>query len=138
MKERIARPVGALVIGGLIVLLGAVGWRRAAPPSSDMTALPAAPELAALQVADSVRGRAVFEKQGCGGCHSAAGAGSGRIPLNGVGSRRSRAELRAWTIGDASVASSLAPATLRRKQGYAQLPTADLDALVAFLASLGR
>ena len=138
MKERIARPIGALVIGGMIVALGAVGWRHAAPPSSGVAAAVAAPELAVSPVADSARGRAVFASQGCGGCHSAAGVGSGRIQLNGVGSRRSRGELRAWTIGDASVASSLAPATLRRKQGYAQLPAADLDALVAFLASLQR
>ena len=80
----------------------------------------------------------MFAERGCTGCHSAGGVGSPRIPLDGVGARRTRASLRAWTVGAEALTDSLAPSTLRRKQEYGRLPTAELDALVAFLASLKR
>ena len=148
MRERIARAVSALALAALAALAvafardqnrpspqapGAVatGGPAAAPAEPTPTAPAPLP-----QVPDSARGRVVFEEQGCTGCHSAAGAGNPRLPLDGVALRRSRASLRAWTTGDASLADSLAPATLRRKQEYGRMPAADLEALLTFLEGL--
>jgi hypothetical protein len=82
------------------------------------------------------RGRAVFQSAGCTRCHSVAGVGSPRNPLDGVGSRRNDAGLRAWTLGADPLADSLPPSALRTKQGYRALEAADLNALITFLGSL--
>lgn len=81
-------------------------------------------------------GRQVYDEQGCAGCHAIAGAGSPRSPLDGVGSALTPAQIREWVIGGDSVAEELSPRALRTKRGYQALPPAQLDALVAYLASL--
>ena len=147
MRERIARTVSALAVGAVMILslVFARGQnaaeKREAPIDAAVatppSAVPAPPSDAVPALAaDSARGHAVFLAQGCTRCHSVAGAGSPRVPLDGVGARRSVAELRAWTTGAEALADSLSPATLRTKRGYATLPAADLDALVAFLGAL--
>lgn len=82
------------------------------------------------------RGREVFARQDCSGCHSVAGKGSPRSPLDGVGSRRDREELRAWVVADESVQAELSPRAIAAKQDYAQLPDIEIDALLAYLGSL--
>ena len=136
MRERIARWVAALAVGTLVVL--AIGFARQQNPeaAAGAEAAPATMAATSQPSADSARGHAVFLAQGCTRCHSVAGAGSPRLPLDGVGARRTAAELRAWTTGADALADSIAPGTLRVKQGYAKLPAADLDALIAFLVSL--
>lgn len=151
MRERIARALSALVVGCLVVLAVAVARARTppgvdGPPARDAAVEgPAAdaswereapPVMASQQAADSARGRALFERHGCTGCHSVSGVGSPRLPLDGVGARRTPAELRAWTTGAQMLADSLAPSVLRRKQEFAGMPADELDALVGFLASL--
>jgi len=143
MRERFARALAVSTLALLVV--AAVAFARGQNPEAPARAPtsesagpndPAeTPVAEARQVADSIRGRGVFEEQGCTRCHSAAGIGSPRLPLDDVGARRTPESLRAWTTGDPALADSLAPSTLRRKQGYA-LTDADLAALVAFLASL--
>jgi mono/diheme cytochrome c family protein len=82
------------------------------------------------------RGRAVYNSSNCARCHSIAGEGNPRNPLDGVGARRTAAELEAWTLGSGAVADSLAPAVLRAKQQYRELSAEDVTALVRYLASL--
>lgn len=145
MRERIARAVSALAVGTLMGLAalfacernpgetaaeGGVSEARGAPSPAA-----AVPTGVAAPAADSARGHAVFLAQNCARCHSVAGVGAARLPLDGVGSRRSAEQLRAWSTGAAVLADSLSPSALRTKQGY-QLSAADLDALVAFLSSL--
>jgi mono/diheme cytochrome c family protein len=138
MREWIARAVSVFAVGTLVLLASvfARGQNRdrapeGAAPTGSISAPPA-------PAADSTRGHAVFLAQGCARCHSVAGAGSPRAPLDGVGARRTAAELRAWSTGAEVLTDSLAPGILRAKQAYARLPAEDLDALVAFLASLKR
>jgi mono/diheme cytochrome c family protein len=150
MKQHTTGVIGTLILVGLILVAASLARRPSTPLGSDgahaevPTSTTSAPDIAAgpaataTQVADSARGRAVFASQGCGDCHSAAGAGGGRIGLDGVGARRSRAELRAWTTGEGAAAGELPPATVRRKQEYLRMPAADLEALISFLASLRR
>jgi hypothetical protein len=147
MRERIATLVGVLalvLLAGLSVLFAraqnpgapgdaAAGVTTTPAPSAGPTA---DPSVAMAQAADSARGRVVYQAQGCEGCHSIAGVGSPRSPLDGVGARRTAAELRAWTLGLPAVADSLPPAMLRLKQGFAEIPAEELDALMVFLGSL--
>ena len=96
---------------------------------------PAIPE-AATQAADSARGYAIFREQACERCHSVGGVGSPRHLLDGVGSRRTTQELRAWTLASEVVADSLAPSAARAKRRYADLPAPTVDTLIRFLSSL--
>jgi cytochrome c553 len=110
-------------------------------PDADPARSPSSPRLPAdagllAPAADSARGRMVFDSAGCARCHSAGGVGSPRYPLDGIGSRRTAAQLRAWTQGADVLADSLPPSALRTKQAYRALKPADLDALIAFLQSL--
>jgi cytochrome c553 len=106
---------------------GATDPVAAAPAERDES-----PQAAAMQE----RGRAVYDAANCARCHSIAGQGNPRNPLDGVAARRTAAELEAWTFGGGAVADSLAPAVLRTKQQYRDLPAADVTALVAYLGTL--
>jgi len=87
--------------------------------------------------ADTItRGRAVYARNGCATCHSIAGEGNPRYPLDGTGDRWEPEDLRDWIIGSGIAADLLNDAMRRRKQRYANLPEADLSALVDYLATL--
>lgn len=82
------------------------------------------------------RGRAVLEAQGCLRCHSVAGQGSPRLPLDGVGARRDRAALEAWTLALPTVADRLPARARSSKEDYRTLPQQELDELLDYLESL--
>jgi mono/diheme cytochrome c family protein len=128
VRERISITVSALAVVLLVALAVVFARSQNPPPAQTMPA----PEAAA----DSARGRAVFLANNCARCHAVAGEGNERNPLDGVGSRRTAARLRAWTVGAAALADSLPPSAYRAKQAFQQIPPADLDALVVYLSSL--
>ena len=82
------------------------------------------------------RGREVYDDQACGRCHAIAGTGNPRSPLDGVGARRTPAEIAAWITADASVRDRLSPSVVRAKQRFAELPDADVRALATYLSTL--
>jgi len=86
--------------------------------------------------AEAERGRALFVQHGCATCHSIAGAGNPRNPLDGVGSRRDAEAMRDWILGTGAAAGQLPVTVRRRKERFQQLPAEDLNALVAYMASL--
>jgi mono/diheme cytochrome c family protein len=98
----------------------------------------AAKPLAAAGQDDAVKkGEQVYTAQKCQTCHSIAGKGAKANPLDGVGKKLSADEIRAWIV---------TPTEMTKKSGstkkppmpakYGKLPAADIDALVAYLASL--
>jgi mono/diheme cytochrome c family protein len=98
----------------------------------------AAKPLAAAGQDDAVKkGQQVYAAQKCQTCHSIAGKGGKQSPLDGVGKKLSADEIKAWIV---------TPTEMTKKSGstkkppmpakYGKLPAADLDALVAYLASL--
>ena len=98
----------------------------------------AANPLAAAGQDDAVKkGEQVYTAQKCQTCHSIAGKGSKANPLDGVGKKLSADEIKAWIV---------TPTEMTKKSGstkkppmpnrYSKLPAADIDALVAYLASL--
>ena len=82
------------------------------------------------------RGREVVVANDCLMCHSIAGEGSPRSPLDGVGSRLSETEILHFAIADESVQDDLSPRAIKAKRDYAELPQEDLKAMAAYLASL--
>ena len=98
----------------------------------------AAKPLAAAGQDDAVKkGQQVYAAQRCQTCHSIAGKGAKANPLDGVGKKLSADEIRQWIVN---------PTEMTKKSGstkkppmpnkYSKLPAADIDALVAYLASL--
>jgi mono/diheme cytochrome c family protein len=133
MREVIARVVCLLTVI-VVVALSHTFAEQHNPPTAVQPPAPQASERAVSS--DVSRGRDVYVAQGCSSCHAIAGAGNPRNPLDGVGARRTAAELRDWITGTGSAIEQLSPAVVKRKQRYQELPEAEFTALVAYLASL--
>lgn len=82
------------------------------------------------------RGAELYTAQKCGVCHSIAGKGNVKGPLDKVGSTLSEADIRTWIVDPkAMIAKTNAP----RKpvmRAYPSLTKDDLDALVTYMQSL--
>jgi mono/diheme cytochrome c family protein len=83
-------------------------------------------------------GRAIYARERCATCHSIAGAGNPRAPLDGVGDRRGPDELKAWTTGSGRAAELLPAGIIRRKERYRAMAEEDLEAMMVYLSSLRR
>ena len=96
----------------------------------------AAPFAALAQ--DAVKkGEQVYAAQKCATCHSIAGKGKKTNPLDGVGGKLSADDIKQWIVdpkGMAAKAKSTKKPPMAAK--YSGLPPADIDALVAYMASL--
>jgi mono/diheme cytochrome c family protein len=142
MRELIAKGVCGLTLAlviGLSFLFAARHNRVArveAAPEPVITKPPPPPVEPAPVPPDIARGRMIFEEQNCGTCHSIEGAGNPRYPLDGVGSRLGKDELRMWITGTGEAADVLPGSIVKRKQRYREMPTADLNALLEFLLSV--
>jgi mono/diheme cytochrome c family protein len=94
--------------------------------------------LAAAGQDDAIKkGEAVYTAQKCQTCHSVAGKGSKKNPLDGVGAKLSADEIRQW-ITDPTAMTAKTKSTKKppMPKKYSSLPAADLDALVAYMSSL--
>lgn len=76
------------------------------------------------------RGWTVYQAERCSSCHSIAGHGSPRFPLDGVAGRLTPAELRLWVVDPQQMRPGV------RKQPYDHLSDEEVEALVAFLEVL--
>lgn len=138
MRELLAKAI-AVILGLSVLALAAVFAVRqneVVRPAPVELVEATSPPLSAADSARIPRGSALVAELGCRRCHAVEGAGNPRSPLDGIGSRRSPTELRAWIIADPSVRAALPRSAARAKQAYADLPESDLEALVAFLSSL--
>lgn len=91
---------------------------------------------AAAQDAEA-KGEKVFADQKCSLCHSIAGKGNAKGSLDGVGSKLTADEIRAWLV-DAKSMTAKTKATRKPEMKAYSLPKDDVDALVAYLASLKK
>lgn len=99
-----------IVVLGLLVIVGIV--------------LAASPQTAAE------RGREVFAEQKCALCHSIAGIGGKKLPLDGVGLRLKAEDMRKWirTPKEMKSTTTMKP--------YPNLPEKDMTDLISFLLTL--
>jgi mono/diheme cytochrome c family protein len=83
------------------------------------------------------RGAEVYAAQKCGVCHSIAGVGNQRGALDGVGSKLTEEEIRAWIVDAAGMTEKTGAARRPVMRSYKLAPE-DLDALVRFLFALKK
>ena len=130
MREKWARRI--VFLTALIVIVLAFAFARIQNPVK-LT------ELKQPVVIDSKHietGRQIYQQQSCGFCHSIAGQGNPRNPLDGVGSKRSASELRNFITGADTLQGILTTSIRKRKQRYRELSADELDALVLYMQSL--
>jgi len=98
----------------------------------------AAKPLAAAGQDDAVKkGEQVYAAQKCQTCHSIAGKGKKQNPLDGIGKKLSADEIRQWIVDPVAMAKKAASTKKPPMQNkYSKLPAADIDGLVAYMASL--
>ena len=86
---------------------------------------------------DAKRGQEVYAAQKCQGCHAIGGKGYKANPLDGVGTKLSAADIRAWIVTPKDMATKAqSKAKPPMPDRYAKLPAADIDALVAYMQTL--
>ena len=142
MRETWARRI-AMLTGGLVVVLAIVFAFHQNPPRPIPVAVsppavePAAPPMPQVKPAPPAispslieAGQQVYAEQACARCHSIAGRGGARGPLDDVGARLSEAELRAW------VTPSTETKGFQARHANIDLTPAQRDALVTYLRSL--
>jgi mono/diheme cytochrome c family protein len=83
------------------------------------------------------KGEKLFVDQKCTLCHSVAGKGNLKGPLDGVGAKDSAADIRAW-ITDANSMTAKTGATRKPAMKQFSLERDDVDALVAYVSSLKK
>ena len=134
MREIIARIVCAFA-GCVVVALSLLfAWRHNPPATMGVTRSLASPTSGEVK-GNVERGRRVYMEQHCATCHSVAGVGNPRHPLDRIGVRRTVSELREWITATGSAEGKLSDAVARRKSKYRKLPAEEWDALVAYLQS---
>lgn len=88
---------------------------------------------------DTAKGAKVYADQKCSMCHSIAGKGNPKGSLDEVGSKLTAAEIHDWIVKPTEMtAKAKADRKPPMPAKYASLPKEDLDALVAYLASLKK
>ena len=92
---------------------------------------------ASAQDAKVAKGAQVYADQKCAMCHSIGAAGNKKGPLDGVASKYTPDELRAWIV-DAKGMTAKTNAPRKPFMNNYTLPKEDLDALVAYMASLKK
>ena len=92
---------------------------------------------ALAQDAKAARAMDVFVKQKCTTCHSIAGRGSKKGPLDDVGSKLTPAQIREWLVDPVGMAAKTQPPPTRKPPMKKKpLSAEDLDVLVAYLSTL--
>jgi cytochrome c2 len=84
------------------------------------------------------RGKAVYTEQKCKLCHSIAGEGNTKGPLDGVGSKLTAAEIKEWIVDPKAMTAKTKAERKPFMKAYPNVPQADLDALVAYMQSLKK
>ncbi len=92
---------------------------------------------AAAQDAKVAKGEKLFADQKCTLCHSIGDKGNKKGPLDGVATKIKADEIREWLV-DAKGMAAKTKATRKPEMKAFTLPKDDVDALVAYLATLKK
>jgi mono/diheme cytochrome c family protein len=83
------------------------------------------------------QGEKVFADQKCALCHSIAGKGNAKGPLDEVGSKLSADDIRAWITDAKGMTAKTKPPRKPEMKAYT-LPKEDVDVLVAYLSMMKK
>jgi mono/diheme cytochrome c family protein len=92
---------------------------------------------ALAQDAKVTKGQQLFADQKCSLCHSIAGKGNAKGSLDGVGSKLSADDIRAWIVDAKGMTAKTKPTRKPEMKAFS-LPKDDVDALVAYLSTLKK
>ena len=81
------------------------------------------------------RGKAVYVEQKCKLCHQLAGEGNAKGPLDDVGTKLKREEIKQWLVDPKAAAEKHKANRKPAMKAYDTLPAEDLEALIAFMES---
>lgn len=84
------------------------------------------------------KGKQVYAAQKCQACHSVAGVGNKKGALDDVGTKLKEDEIRQWIVAAPDMAAKAKADRKPPMKAYTTLSKDDLDALVAYLASLKK
>ena len=96
------------------------------------------PPASAQDSAVVAHGQKVYAAQKCGACHSIAGKGNKKGPLDEVGTKLTVEEIREWLVNAPEMTKKAKATRKPAMKSYAKLSKEDLDALVAYLQSLKK
>ena len=100
--------------------------------------LAATPAVTAQDKTQIERGTKVYADQKCAACHSIAGKGNAKGALDDVGARLTAEEIRLWMVNPAEMTKKTKAERKPPMRAYPNLAKEDLDALVAYMASLKK
>jgi mono/diheme cytochrome c family protein len=84
------------------------------------------------------RGMKVYADQKCSVCHSIAGKGNVKGPLDDVGSRLTNDQIREWMVNPAEMTKKTKAERKPLMRAYPNLSNPDLDAVIAYMSSLKK
>jgi len=84
------------------------------------------------------KGMKIYETQKCSLCHSIAGKGNAKGPLDGVGSKLKAEEIRQWMVNPKEMTAKAKATRMPAMRAYPTMPKEDLDAIVAYMLSLKK
>ena len=93
-------------------------------------------QTASAQDAQVQKGQQLYVTHKCSMCHSIAGKGNSKGPLDGVASKFTAAELREWIVNWKDMAAKHHATRQPKMLDFSKLPKEDVDALVAYLQML--
>ena len=82
------------------------------------------------------RGKQVYAEQKCAACHSIGTTGNQKGPLDKVGAKLSSDDIHAWIVSAPEMTAKTKASRKPQMRSYPKLAKDDLDALVAYMASL--
>ena len=98
-----------------------------------------APAVVSGQEAKLVQtGEKLYADQKCAMCHSIAGKGNQKGPLDDVGSRLSEEEIRQWLINPRVMTTKTNSTRKPLMPAYTKLTAEQLNALIAYMQSLKK
>lgn len=84
------------------------------------------------------KGQKLYATSKCQNCHSVAGKGNKKGPLDEVGSKLSADEIRQWLISPKEMTAKTKSTRKPPMTSYAKLSKEDIEALVAYMQSLKK
>jgi mono/diheme cytochrome c family protein len=93
---------------------------------------------AAQDAAAIEKGKQVYAAQKCQVCHSVGGVGNKKGALDTVGAKLKPEEIRQWIVAAPEMTAKTKAERKPPMKGFGHLPKEDVDALVAYLASLKK
>lgn len=104
--------------------------------SAVLCGLALVPQIASAQDALVQKGQQVYAARKCSVCHSVAGKGNPKGPLDGVGSKWKADEIRQWIVNWKEMAAKHNATRKPPMTDFSKLPKGDIEALVAYMMSL--